>query len=161
MGEAECIVTIKIFLCWSQVAYLSVSQFLDSSDQLILLLVNTWRSDLQNDNFLVGKYCRSSIVFLWCGVLSIRHIPRSIIQNWVHCVAVCSALTTICKLVNLDAMGALVPQITSLITHSKEIVRKKVVMVLQKLFQLDPRFEGPLAGVDIDRLFRQALCDKV
>lgn len=77
------------------------------------------------------------------------------------CIAVCAALTTICKLVNVDAMGALVPQITSLITHSKEIVRKKVVMALQKLYQLDPRFEGPLAGVDIERLFRQALCDKV
>ncbi|GMH32396.1 hypothetical protein BSKO_00230 [Bryopsis sp. KO-2023] len=108
------------------VAYLSVSQFLDSEDKLILLLVNTWRSDLQSDNFLI----------------------------------VCAALTCVCKLVNVDAVGALVPQILSLITHPKEVVRKKAVMALHKLFLLDPRSEGPLAGVDMDRHLRQSLCDK-
>lgn len=73
----------------------------------------------------------------------------------------CTALTAICKLVSIDAMGALIPQITALITHPRDVVRKKVVMALHKLYILDPRAEGPLAGVDIDRLVRQALCDKV
>ena len=40
-------------------------------------------------------------------------------------------------------------------------MRKKAVMVLHRFHQLaDPRREGPLAGVDIDRNFR-TMCDKV
>ena len=45
--------------------------------------------------------------------------------------------------------------------HPLYQVRKKAVMVLHRFHQLDPRREGPLAGVDIDRNFRTMLCDKV
>ncbi|CAD7698737.1 unnamed protein product [Ostreobium quekettii] len=113
-------------LVTKMVSYLAVTQFLDSSNTLILLLVNTWRTDLQSDNHLI----------------------------------VCAALTTICKLVNTDAIGPIVPQVVKLISHPKEVVRKKAVMALHRFFQLDPKSEGPLAGVDLDRQFRQALCDK-
>lgn len=69
--SAEC---LAVFV---QVAYLSVSQFLGASDQLVLLLVNTWRSDLQNDNFLIGtlwtylcSFVKCSGSVLSCGIVT-------------------------------------------------------------------------------------------
>lgn len=74
--------------------------------------------------------------------------------------AVCSALTAICKLISPDLINAVLPRTLELLTHSKELVRKKAVMALHRYLQLDPERDGPLAGVDLDRHLRQALCDK-
>ena len=41
---------------------------------------------------------------------------------------VCAALTTICRLVNEDTIPAVLPQVTELLNHPKEHVRKKAVM---------------------------------
>ena len=40
-------------------------------------------------------------------------------------------------------------------------VRKKAIMALHRFQQLDPGHEGQLSGADLDRFYRQALCDKV
>lgn len=72
----------------------------------------------------------------------------------------CSALTAICKLISPDLINAVLPRTLELLTHSKELVRKKAVMALDRYLQLDPERDGPLAGVDLDRHLRQALCDK-
>ena len=40
-------------------------------------------------------------------------------------------------------------------------MRKKAVMALHHFHRLDPRRDGALAGVDLDRHFRTMLCDKV
>ena len=42
----------------------------------------------------------------------------------------------------------------------KELVRKKAVLALHRFQQLDPDREGALAGSELDKHFRQALCDK-
>jgi len=102
-----------------------VAQFLDSSNSLILLLVNTWRSDLQNENHVV----------------------------------VCAALTAICKLVNSDAIAALATQVVSLLSHPREIVRKKAVLALHRFCQIDPQGDAGLVGVDVQNLLSHALCD--
>ncbi|KAK9849777.1 hypothetical protein WJX84_007045, partial [Apatococcus fuscideae] len=73
---------------------------------------------------------------------------------------VCTALTAICKLISLDLINAVLPGVTTLLSHPKELVRKKAVMALHRFQQLDPDHEGPLSGMDFDRHFRQALCDK-
>ena len=73
----------------------------------------------------------------------------------------CTALTAICKLISLDLINAVLPGVTTLLSHPKELVRKKAVMALHRFQQLDPDHEGPLSGMDFDRHFRQALCDKV
>ncbi|KAL0026447.1 hypothetical protein WJX79_010441 [Trebouxia sp. C0005] len=73
---------------------------------------------------------------------------------------VCSALTAICKLISPDLINAVLPRTLELLTHPKELVRKKAVMALDRYLQLDPERDGPLAGVDLDRHLRQALCDK-
>ena len=72
----------------------------------------------------------------------------------------CSALTAICKLISPDLINAVLPRTLELLTHPKELVRKKAVMALDRYLQLDPDRDGPLAGVDLDRHLRQALCDK-
>ena len=74
--------------------------------------------------------------------------------------AVCTALTAICKLISQDLINAVLPGVTALLSHPKELVRKKAVMALHRFQQLDPDHEGALSGMDFDRHFRQALCDK-
>lgn len=74
---------------------------------------------------------------------------------------VCAALTAVCKLVNGEAIGALVSQVVTLTSHEKESVRKKAIMALHKFSQIDPQQEAGLAGIDIDAIFRRTLCDKV
>lgn len=48
-----------------------------------------------------------------------------------------------------------------MLSHPKELVRKKAVMVLTRFEQLDPLHDGPLRDVDLGKHFKQALCDKV
>lgn len=74
---------------------------------------------------------------------------------------VCTALFAVCKLINADLINAVLPTIVELLSHPKEMVRKKAVMALHRFHQLDPSHDGALHGVDLDRHFRQMLCDKV
>lgn len=75
--------------------------------------------------------------------------------------AVCTALAAVCKLIGPDLINAVLPAVTGLTSHSKDLVRKKAVMALHRFQQLDPKHEGALAGADLDASYRQALCDKV
>ena len=75
--------------------------------------------------------------------------------------AVCTALTAIGRLIGPDLINAVLPAVTSLTSHPKDLVRKKAVMALHRFQQLDPSHDGQLAGVDLDKYYRQALCDKV
>jgi hypothetical protein len=58
-----------------------------------------------------------------------------------------------CKLLCLTGEDGCLP--------CREAVRKKAVMALHRFHQLDPRHDGPLAGLDIDKHLRTSLCDKV
>ncbi|KAK9907437.1 hypothetical protein WJX75_003646 [Coccomyxa subellipsoidea] len=73
---------------------------------------------------------------------------------------VCTALSAATKLIGPDLINAVLPAVTGLTSHPKELVRKKAVMALHRFQQLDPHHEGPLAGADLDKYYRQALCDK-
>ena len=68
---------------------------------------------------------------------------------------VCAALTTVCRLVNEETIPAVLPQVADLLTHPKEHVRKKAVMVLHRFHQ-----RSPDAVVHLHSKFRQMLCDK-
>ena len=76
-------------------------------------------------------------------------------------VAVCTALTAACKLIGPDLINAVLPGAIQLLSHAKELVRKKAVMVLHRFEQMDPHHQGPLQDIDLGKHFRQALCDKV
>eukprot|EP00198_Chlamydomonas_reinhardtii_P002010 XP_001691346.1 epsilon-adaptin [Chlamydomonas reinhardtii] len=73
---------------------------------------------------------------------------------------VCTALVTATKLIGADLVNAVYPVVVERLRHPKEHVRKKAVMALHWFGGLDPRREGPLAGVELDKHFRTMLCDK-
>ena len=73
----------------------------------------------------------------------------------------CTALVTATKLIGADLVNAVYPVVVERLRHPKEHVRKKAVMALHWFGGLDPRREGPLAGVELDKHFRTMLCDKV
>jgi AP-4 complex subunit epsilon-1 len=69
--------------------------------------------------------------------------------------AVCAALTTVCRLVNEETIPAVLTQVVDLLSHRKEQVRKKAVMALHRFHQRSPSSVAHLHGK-----FRQMLCDK-
>ena len=73
----------------------------------------------------------------------------------------CTALAAVCKLIGPDLVNAVLPAVQGLTSHPRDLVRKKAIMALQRFQQLDPTHEGHLAGVELDKFYRQALCDKV
>ncbi|GFR52797.1 hypothetical protein Agub_g15417, partial [Astrephomene gubernaculifera] len=73
---------------------------------------------------------------------------------------VCTALVAATKLIGADLVNAVYPVVVGRLRHPKEHVRKKAVLALHWFGQLDPRREGPLAGVELDKHFRTMLCDK-
>ena len=89
------------------------------------------------------------------------HHPRAMLRDMLLAAAVCTALAAVCKLIGPDLINAVLPAVTGLASHSKDLVRKKAVMALQRFQQLDPKHEGQLSGADLDSYYRQALCDKV
>ncbi|KAF6264582.1 ARM repeat-containing protein [Scenedesmus sp. NREL 46B-D3] len=75
-------------------------------------------------------------------------------------VVVASALVVTSKLIGPDLVNAVLPLVIERLSHPRESVRKKAVMALLHFHQMDPDRSGPLAGVELERLFRTALCDK-
>ncbi|GIL65486.1 hypothetical protein Vafri_19255 [Volvox africanus] len=73
---------------------------------------------------------------------------------------VCTALVAATRLIGADLVNAVYPVVVERLRHPKEHVRKKAVMALHWFGQLDPRRDGPLAGVELDKHFRTMLCDK-
>lgn len=67
---------------------------------------------------------------------------------------VCSALTSVCRLVNLEMIPAISPIVFKLLSHSEQAVRKKAVVAVNKFFKLVP--EIVLEQKD---LIRKVLCD--
>ena len=66
-----------------------------------------------------------------------------------------TALTAICKLVSGETISAVLPQVTELLSHPTDLVRKKAVMVLHRFYQ-----RSPSAVAHLLPRFRTALCDK-
>ncbi|GLI59980.1 hypothetical protein VaNZ11_002038 [Volvox africanus] len=73
---------------------------------------------------------------------------------------VCTALVAATRLIGADLVNAVYPVAVERLRHPKEHVRKKAIMALHWFGQLDPRRDGPLAGVELDKHFRTMLCDK-
>ncbi|XP_019156389.1 PREDICTED: AP-4 complex subunit epsilon-like isoform X2 [Ipomoea nil] len=67
---------------------------------------------------------------------------------------VCAALNAVCKLINEETIPAVLPQVTELLGHPKEAVRKKAVMALHRFYQKSPSSVHHLISN-----FRKKLCD--
>eukprot|EP01102_Stenamoeba_stenopodia_P016901 TRINITY_DN5972_c0_g1_i1.p1 TRINITY_DN5972_c0_g1~~TRINITY_DN5972_c0_g1_i1.p1 ORF type:complete len:1192 (-),score=301.43 TRINITY_DN5972_c0_g1_i1:58-3633(-) len=105
-----------------RVGYLAVSVLLHENSEFMMLLINSFRRDLESPNYI----------------------------------DTCSALTAMCFLLNAEAVPALLPVIVDrLLEHPRELVRKKAVMVLQRILSRSPESVGELL-IKI----RKALCDR-
>jgi AP-4 complex subunit epsilon-1 len=71
-------------------------------------------------------------------------------DNYLVC---CAALTAVCKLLNEETIPAVLPQVVELLTHSRELVRKKAVMALHRFHQRSPSTVSHLIPK-----FRQVCC---
>jgi AP-4 complex subunit epsilon-1 len=103
-----------------KVAYLTTCLFLSENSELLILLMNTMKSDLHSDNYLV----------------------------------VCAALETLCHLGTEDGVPLILPSIKQLLTHNKELVRKKAVMALHRFY-----LKAPHLITDYGAMCRKVLCD--
>ena len=162
------------YSCSWQAAYLASTLFLDSSSDLVILVVNTIQRDLKSDNFIIGEVrtscCYTGAIRVTAGG---RGCKRLCSTTWqcaclvesssrdLLAAAVCSALTAVCKLLSVDLVNAVLAAVVELLKHPKELVRKKAVMALHRFEQLDPQHEGPLHNTDVYAHMRDCLCDKV
>lgn len=73
-------------------------------------------------------------------------------QNYLE---VSSALTAVCKLVNIGFLHAFSEQIVKLLSHTNEVIRKKAIIVMNRFMALNPSLASEYAN-----LFRRTLCDK-
>ncbi|SBS84650.1 AP-4 complex subunit epsilon, putative [Plasmodium ovale curtisi] len=65
-----------------------------------------------------------------------------------------AALNCVCKLLNSEMIPAIFPIIKNLLNHKNELVRKKVCMLLHKMYLIDPSLIK-----DIDIYLKKLLCD--
>jgi len=87
-------------------------------------------------------------------LLIVNAVQRDLCDD--NYLVVCAALTTICRLLNADQIPSVLPQVTELLTHQNEHVRKKAVAALHRFHQRAPSSVEHLHGK-----FRSMLCDKV
>lgn len=67
---------------------------------------------------------------------------------------VCAALTSVCRLVNMEMIPAIAPLIMKLLSHSQDVVRKKAVVVVHRMYKLVPE-----TVLDSKDAIRRVLCD--
>ncbi|CAE8719855.1 unnamed protein product [Polarella glacialis] len=67
---------------------------------------------------------------------------------------VCAALTSVCRLVNLEMIPAISPIVFKLLAHGQEAVRKKAIVAVNRFFKLVPE-----TVLDQKEQIRKVLCD--
>jgi AP-4 complex subunit epsilon-1 len=67
----------------------------------------------------------------------------------------CMALTTIAKVMNKAMIPAVIPDIEPLLSHKRELIRKKAVLVLHRFYTRDPASISHLTSA-----LNKTLCDK-
>ncbi|CAA9987308.1 AP-4 complex subunit epsilon, putative [Plasmodium knowlesi strain H] len=65
-----------------------------------------------------------------------------------------AALNCVCKLLNSEMIPAIFPIIKNLLNHKNELIRKKVCMLLHKMYLIDPSLIK-----EIDLFLKKLLCD--
>lgn len=85
-------------------------------------------------------------------ILLINTIQRDLASS--NALEVCSALLCVCRLMNNDIIPIIQGTVVKLAKHANEGVRKKAVMALQKMLQLNP-----ILITDLLSTIRGALCD--
>jgi AP-4 complex subunit epsilon-1 len=86
-------------------------------------------------------------------ILLVANLQRDLQSTNVHEIVI--ALTALAKLINATIVTALLDQVTKLLTHTTDLVRKKAIMVLQKIYRLNQTYVQ-----DYEEKLHRALCDK-
>mmetsp|Transcript_87521 Transcript_87521/g.137026 ORF Transcript_87521/g.137026 Transcript_87521/m.137026 type:complete len:970 (+) Transcript_87521:186-3095(+) len=67
---------------------------------------------------------------------------------------VCAALTSVCRLVNVEMIPAISPLVFKLLSHSQDVVRKKAIVAVHRFYKLVPD-----TVLDQKDMIRKVLCD--
>lgn len=140
-----------------------MSQLLDPASELSIMVVATCQADLRSDNFLtgaggagVGGRCRQGGVQVWTrrpgcrGQL--RLTPLFPLPPPPSLAAVCTALSAICHIVTPELVGVFLPQVTALLRHDRDLVKKRALLALQRFLQVDPAVGPEVEKHLVDKL---------
>ena len=159
--------TCEHHLPTKRVGYLAVSLFLDDTHDLLILIVNTLQQDLKSSDPLTGALHSASPLdsaqhsrrptrrrcFHSSSAYQVAHLPT---RTPLASLAVAAALTACSKVVSGDNVPSLLPQVTALLAHRSDLVRKKALATLHRFYVKNPASLGHLVPK-----FRTMLCDKV
>ncbi|EFN54810.1 hypothetical protein CHLNCDRAFT_35777 [Chlorella variabilis] len=65
---------------------------------------------------------------------------------------VCTALSAICHIVSPELVGVFLPQVTALLRHDRDLVKKKALLAMQRCIQVDPGVAPDLERHLIDKI---------
>ena len=103
--------------------------------------------------------------YLACGAcLSPDHEFRFMLINRLqrdlassNILEVCAALTAVVRLITQDMVATVVNDVTKLLSHQNDLVRKKAIIALHRLHQLD---SSNITATDLTAHLRRILCDR-
>ena len=103
--------------------------------------------------------------YLTCGaVLSPDHEFRFMLINQLqrdlassNILEVCAALAGVVRLITGDMVATVVNDVGKLLTHQSDLVRKKAIIALHRLHQLD---QSNISAEDLTVKLRRVLCDR-
>lgn len=150
-------------------AYLATSLLVDPASELSILVTATIQADLKSDNFLVGE-CqggglparqparrggRQPARVGQAGCVGYQPASLPCLARLPPC-AVCTALQAVCHIVSPELVNVFLPQVSALLRHDRDLVKKKALLVLQRFVQLD-------SGVtpDVEKLLVEKIGYKV
>ena len=66
--------------------------------------------------------------------------------------AVCTALSAICHIVSPELVGVFLPQVTALLRHDRDLVKKKALLAMHRFIQVDPAVAPDVERHLIDKI---------
>lgn len=66
--------------------------------------------------------------------------------------AVCTALSAICHIASPELVSVFLPQVTALLRHDRDLVKKRALLAMQRFIQVDPGVAPDLERHLIDKI---------
>ncbi|CAG8556266.1 18047_t:CDS:10, partial [Gigaspora rosea] len=136
------------------------------SQEIVSLKTKLNHPDISSDcgiNELASFSLRKNICYLACSlflhethelsIMLINTLQKDLKSN--NYLEVCAALTALCHLLNKDMIPAVFGLVEEALSHPKDIVRKKAVMVFSRLFH-----DAPDTMIHLYEKFRQMLTER-
>jgi AP-4 complex subunit epsilon-1 len=65
---------------------------------------------------------------------------------------VCTALSAICHIASPELVSVFLPQVTALLRHDRDLVKKRALLAMQRFIQVDPGVAPDLERHLIDKI---------